>query len=61
MKSHLEARKKFAVDMMKKEYLYFDKILWSDEKKFSYLAIITITRFGVNQALRTIGTTLFQQ
>lgn len=32
-KSHLEARKKFAADMLKKEDSYFDKILWSDETK----------------------------
>lgn len=32
-KKHLEARKKFATDMLKKDDRYFDKILWSDETK----------------------------
>ena len=32
-KSHLEASKKCAVDMLSKEDSYFDKILWSDETK----------------------------
>lgn len=32
-KKHLEARKKYATDMLKKDNAYFDKILWSDETK----------------------------
>lgn len=32
-KKHLEARKKFATDMLKKEDAYFNKVLWSDETK----------------------------
>ena len=31
--SHLETRKKFAVDMLKKDVSYFDKVLWSDDTK----------------------------
>ena len=32
-KSHLETRKKFAADILKKEDSYLDKILWLDETK----------------------------
>ena len=55
-KSYLEARKKFAADMLKKMIHISVKLCGQMKQKLSYLAIVIIRRFGVNQVPRTIGT-----